>query len=111
MKVKAKKQNADGNVKMETSGEIREIIINEDFLHPKQASIAICFRGKHSSGIVELTPDEIRAARRCTDAYFLCIEFTSRMTYLPARSTRILSPDADPGNAWDDVVRWYEQEQ
>ena len=57
------------------------------------------------------TPDEIRAARRCIDAYFLCIEFASRMTYLPARSTRTLSPDADPGNAWDDVVRWYEQEQ
>ncbi len=60
MKVKAKKQNEDGIVRLESGGEIKEIIINEDFLHPKDASIALCFRGKNSSGIVELTPEEIK---------------------------------------------------
>lgn len=59
MNLKIKKKNLDGIVKLETSGELREILINEDFLHPKAASIAICFRGKNSSGIVELTPEEV----------------------------------------------------
>ncbi len=59
MKIKTRKQNADGIVRLESSGEIKEIIINEDFLHPNEASVAICFRGKDSSGIIELTPKEI----------------------------------------------------
>jgi len=61
MKIKTKKQNEDGIVKLETSGEIKEILINEDFMHPDDASIAVCFRGKSSSGILELTPKEIES--------------------------------------------------
>lgn len=59
MKIKTRKLNADGIVKLETSGEIKEILINEDFLDSKNASVAICFRGKDSSGIIELTAKEI----------------------------------------------------
>jgi hypothetical protein len=59
MKIKTKKRNEDGIVKLETSGELKEIILNEDFLGPDKASIALCFRGKNSSGIVELTLEEI----------------------------------------------------
>lgn len=59
MNVKTKKSNRDGNVRLETSGEIKEIRINEDFMHPDEASVAICFKGKDSSGIVELSPKEI----------------------------------------------------
>ena len=64
MKIKAKKENLDGIVRLETSGELKEIIINEDFLHPNDASIALCFRGKNSSGIVELTPKEIETINK-----------------------------------------------
>jgi len=59
MKLKTKKQNSDGIVRLETSGEIKEVVINEDFLNPKDASVALCFRGKDSSGIIELTLEEI----------------------------------------------------
>lgn len=59
MKIKTKKKNSDGIVRLETSGKIKEIIINEDFLNPKSASVNVCFRGKSSSGIIELTPQEI----------------------------------------------------
>ncbi|MEK6895366.1 MAG: hypothetical protein AABX48_02500 [Nanoarchaeota archaeon] len=59
MKVKSRKTNADGIVRLESSGELKEILINEDFLHPNEASVALCFRGKSSSGIVELSPKEI----------------------------------------------------
>ena len=59
MKIKTKKQNSDGVVRLETSGEIKEILVNEDFMRPKDASVALCFRGKSSSGIVELSVDEI----------------------------------------------------
>ena len=61
MKIKTKKQNEDGIVRLETAGEIKEVIINEDFLNPKSVSVAICFRGKNSSGIIEMTPEEIES--------------------------------------------------
>jgi|TARA_Y100000310_G_scaffold343261_1_gene450046 hypothetical protein len=59
MNIKTKKQNQDGIVRLETSGDVKEVIINEDFLNPNDASIALCFKGKSSSGIVELTPKEV----------------------------------------------------
>ena len=59
MRLKAKKQNEDGIVRVETSGELKEIIVKEDFLNPNNSLIELCFRGKNSSGIVELTPREI----------------------------------------------------
>ena len=59
MKVKTKKQNYDGVVRLETSGDLKEILVNEDFMHLNDSSIALCFRGKNSSGIIELTPKEI----------------------------------------------------
>jgi hypothetical protein len=58
MKIKIRKSNGDGIVRLETSGEIKEILINEDILNPKDESISLCFRGKNSSGIVDLTPSE-----------------------------------------------------
>ena len=61
MKIKAKKQNADGMVRLETSGQIKEVLINEDFLKPKEASVSICFRGKSSSGIVEMELKEFES--------------------------------------------------
>ncbi|NOZ81163.1 MAG: hypothetical protein GXP63_05835 [DPANN group archaeon] len=59
MQIKIRKQNQDGIVRMETSGEVKEILINEDILHPNKESISICFRGKSSSGIIDMTPAEI----------------------------------------------------
>lgn len=59
MEVKVRKRNKDGIVRLETRGNIKEIIINEDFLSPAKESISVCFSGKNSSGIVELSPKEI----------------------------------------------------
>ncbi|MBS3086132.1 hypothetical protein J4422_00330 [Candidatus Pacearchaeota archaeon] len=61
MKIKAKKHNEDGLVRVETSGQIKEVLINEDFLKPKEASVSICFRGKSSSGIVEMNIKELES--------------------------------------------------
>jgi len=59
MNIKTKKQNYDGIVRLETSGEVKEIIFKEDFLKPQESLIQICFRGKSSSGIVELNQIEL----------------------------------------------------
>lgn len=59
MKLRVKKINADGHMRMETSGEIKEVLINEDFMHPDDESISVCFKGKSSSGIIDFTPEEI----------------------------------------------------
>ncbi len=59
MKIKLKKQNQDGVVRIETGGNIKEVVINEDLLNPKNESISVCYRGKNSSGIVYFSPVEI----------------------------------------------------
>lgn len=64
MNIKVKKQNSDGIVRLETSGDIKEFLISEDFLKPKDAKISLCFRGKNSSGIVELNAKEAKELQR-----------------------------------------------
>lgn len=61
MDIKVKKQNPDGIVRLETSGEIKEVMVDEDILNPKKAKAAICFRGKKSSGIINLSLQEIES--------------------------------------------------
>ncbi|MFB6245980.1 MAG: hypothetical protein ABEI74_00065 [Candidatus Pacearchaeota archaeon] len=62
MKVKTKKVNKDGVARLEAKGEIKEVEVNEDFLHPDDASLAICFKGEGgSSGIVEMSPKELES--------------------------------------------------
>ena len=58
MKIRLRKQNKDGLVRLETSGDIKEVLINENLLYPDQESISLCFRGSNSSGIVDLAPEE-----------------------------------------------------
>lgn len=59
MKLKLRKSNKDGIIRVESGGNIKEVIINEDLLHPNNESISVCFMGKDSSGIVDFTPSEI----------------------------------------------------
>ena len=61
MKVKVKKTNRDGITRLETSGEIKEVIIKEEFLYPDDETVAICFRGQDSSGIIEFKTDEFES--------------------------------------------------
>lgn len=51
--------NKDGIVKMESGGEVKEVIINEDFMNPGEESICVCFKGKESSGIIEFKTKEV----------------------------------------------------
>ncbi len=60
MNCKIRKQNSDGSVRLETSGSIKEVLINEDFLHPDSESISLCFSGKNSSGIIDLSTREMK---------------------------------------------------
>jgi hypothetical protein len=59
MNCKIRKQNSDGIVRLETSGSVKEVLINEDFLHPNNESISLCFSGKNSSGIIDLSTKEV----------------------------------------------------
>ncbi len=59
MKIKVRKQNKDGTVRLESGGQIKEVLINEDIFYPKGESIAVCFQGLDSSGIVEFSTKEI----------------------------------------------------
>ena len=64
MNIKIKKKNKDGVVRLESSGEIREVLFKEDFLKSNKSGLAICFRGKDSSGIVELNSKEANSILR-----------------------------------------------
>lgn len=59
MKIKVKKKNKDGIVRLETSGSLKEFIFKEDFLEMNDSSVLLCFKGKDSSGIVEISEEEI----------------------------------------------------
>lgn len=59
MIVKTKKKNPQGVQKLETYGGLKEVIIKEDIFEPGNNLIEVCFKGEISSGIVELSVDEI----------------------------------------------------
>ena len=90
MDIRLRKQNTDGNVRVETHGDIMEILINENLIAPDEESISLCWRGKNSSGIVDLTPDEFEQIyEKIKSKYepqdngkFLAIDTESRDVYL-----------------------------
>jgi len=59
MKIKIKQFSQESNFRIENSSEIKEVLLNEDFLHPNQESIALGFKNKDSSGLIELSPREV----------------------------------------------------
>jgi len=58
MRIKTRYINSGGFTRLENFVEIKEVMINEDFLHPEHESIAIGFKNKDSSGIIEFTVEE-----------------------------------------------------
>ena len=61
MKIRIKRINEDGITRVETSGDIKEVLVNEEFLHPNEESVSLCFKGKNSSGIIELRTSEFES--------------------------------------------------
>jgi hypothetical protein len=59
MKVRVKSMELGKIRRFETSGEIRDVLINQDFMEPKKVSVSLCFRGNEGSGIIDLYPEEI----------------------------------------------------
>ncbi|PIN91276.1 hypothetical protein COU57_01285 [Candidatus Pacearchaeota archaeon CG10_big_fil_rev_8_21_14_0_10_32_14] len=58
---------SNGNARFENSVNLIEVMINEDFLNPDHESIALGFRNKDSSGLIELTPKEVNEIIRAFD--------------------------------------------
>ena len=67
MNIKIKQFSSYGSFKLENNAEIKEVLINEDFLHPEHESIALAFKNKDSSGLIELTPREIDEIVKAVD--------------------------------------------
>lgn len=59
MNVRIRKENKDGIVRLESSGVVKEVLVKEDLLYPKEELVSVCFRGENSSGIIDFTPEEI----------------------------------------------------
>ncbi|MBS3078855.1 hypothetical protein J4218_01925 [Candidatus Pacearchaeota archaeon] len=58
MKIRVKKLHDGRIIKLESGGEIKEVMIHEDMFDKEKGKISICFRGHRNSGIVELTEKE-----------------------------------------------------
>lgn len=59
MIIKSKRSNNGRVMKLAAGGEIKECFIKENILEPKKAVVQVCFRGNISSGILELSLDEV----------------------------------------------------
>jgi len=54
------KRTENGNIKkLSAGGEIKECFVKENILEPKKANVQVCFKGNVSSGILELSMDEV----------------------------------------------------
>lgn len=58
MRIRLKLVNESGEEKIDHRTIVREIMINEDFINPGNESIAMGFRNKRSSGIIEMSIPE-----------------------------------------------------
>ena len=59
MQIRVKQKSNESFFRHETKGKLIEVLINEDILNPDRESVSLCFRGKESSGIIDLSPSEI----------------------------------------------------
>jgi hypothetical protein len=64
MQLKIRKQNMDGEVRLETRGKVTEIRIREDFMRPGRETVELCFRGNTSSGIIAMNSREFDSIAR-----------------------------------------------
>ena len=67
MNIKIKQFGSGGSFRLESNVEIKEVLINEDFLRPEHESIALGFKNKDSSGLIELTPREVDELVKAVD--------------------------------------------
>ncbi|MFA6088490.1 MAG: hypothetical protein WC755_01375 [Candidatus Woesearchaeota archaeon] len=58
MQIKIKTFGKESNIRVENKTTIREVLIQEDFQSPKSECIQICFSGKESSGVIEMSRKE-----------------------------------------------------
>ncbi|GBE20050.1 hypothetical protein BMS3Abin17_00782 [archaeon BMS3Abin17] len=58
MKIKIRYRDAHGMMRLENDVKIKEVMINEDIMHPESESIALGFTNKNSSGIIEMSSGE-----------------------------------------------------
>ena len=78
MIVKVKKRNKDGLVRLETKGDIKEVLVNEDF-KPSNESVSVCFKGTTSSGIVELSTNELEKLYKSVKDYLHLVKGAKKL--------------------------------
>ena len=59
MQVRTKRRIGNKAIKLIAQGQIKEVRIKEDILNPDKQIFEICFKGASSSGIVDLSKEEL----------------------------------------------------
>ena len=70
MHIRTKKLHNHTIIRSEASGDVKEVVLREDFMRSNDDAFDICFRGRESSGVVELSRKE---------AENLCKEISSKL--------------------------------
>lgn len=78
MNVKVKKRNKDGLVRLETNGDIKEVLVNEN-LKASDESVSVCFKGSTSSGIVELSTNELEKLYNSVKEYLHLVKGAKKL--------------------------------
>lgn len=58
MNIKIKYLHAKGITRIENSVDIKEVMVNEDLVHPENEKISIGFVNEYSSGLIEFSSGE-----------------------------------------------------
>jgi hypothetical protein len=59
MKLKIKKENSNGKIKIESKTEVKDVFVNPEITNAKKENIAIAFKSNSDSGFIELTKNEV----------------------------------------------------
>jgi hypothetical protein len=59
MKIKLKKENSEGVIRVESKTIIKDVLINSEAIDMNKESIAIAFKSNNDSGFIELSKAEI----------------------------------------------------
>ncbi len=61
MRIRVKEKGLFGIKRTESRAKIDDILVKEDLMHPERENIHIFFRGRDSSGILNLNKNEARS--------------------------------------------------
>lgn len=89
MRIRLKLKEDDGDVKrINSSNAVDNVILEEDLMNPEKESVAIFFRGRNSSGIINFRKEEIEGLMSSMKPYLGMIKRPFESTKKKSKSSK-----------------------